>query len=45
MQIKNYTALKGSEPEALLGRLDTDDEKLGVLHFLDFTRKIVDFLP
>ena len=28
---KNYTALKGSEPEALLGRLDTDDEKLGVL--------------
>jgi len=28
---KNYTALKGSEPEALLGRLDTEDEKLGVL--------------
>jgi len=28
---KKYTALKSSEPEALLGRLDTEEEKLGVL--------------
>ena len=28
---KKYTALKSSEPEALLGRLDTEKEKLGVL--------------